>query len=186
MVKVVENNLPQIKKLCKKHKLKCLYLFGSATDPTYFNDDSDVDFLYEYDLSLRKPYSLVHRWSEISCVQHVYPNQPTLACWRTAFKKYSIQERKLLSGSLGNFVLIDHSIDEELCFNDKQAAFGNFANSASLEGVETWDKEAILKRGLEMLSFMEKRWNIKLGGETEKEKLLFLDVEGPNTVIRLF
>jgi len=49
MVKVVENNLPQIKKLCKKHKLKCLYLFGSATDPTYFNDDSDVDFLYEYD-----------------------------------------------------------------------------------------------------------------------------------------
>lgn len=50
MVKVVENNLLQIKELCKKHKLKSLYLFGSATDPNYFNENSDVDFLYEYDL----------------------------------------------------------------------------------------------------------------------------------------
>jgi predicted nucleotidyltransferase len=49
MVKVVENNLSQIKKLCKRHKLRLLYLFGSALDPNYFNDNSDVDFLYEYD-----------------------------------------------------------------------------------------------------------------------------------------
>ena len=49
MVKIVENNIPTIIELCKKHKIKSLYLFGSATDSKYFNEESDVDFLYEYD-----------------------------------------------------------------------------------------------------------------------------------------
>ena len=50
MVKIVENNILLIIELCKKHKLKSLYLFGSATDKKYFTKKSDVDFLYEYDL----------------------------------------------------------------------------------------------------------------------------------------
>ena len=50
MVKIVENNIPTIIELCKKHNLKSLYLFGSAADSKYFNEKSDVDFLYEYDL----------------------------------------------------------------------------------------------------------------------------------------
>jgi predicted nucleotidyltransferase len=50
MVKIVENNIPQIIELCKKHKIKSLYLFGSATDTNHFNKKRDVDFLYEYDL----------------------------------------------------------------------------------------------------------------------------------------
>lgn len=49
MVKIVENNIPTIIELCKKHNLKSLYLFGSATNAKYFNEESDVDFLYEYD-----------------------------------------------------------------------------------------------------------------------------------------
>ena len=50
MISIVENNIPKIIELCKKHKLKSLYLFGSATDKKFFNEKSDVDFLYEYDL----------------------------------------------------------------------------------------------------------------------------------------
>ncbi len=50
MVKIVENNIPAIIDMCKKHKLKSLYLFGSATDHKYFNEKSDIDFLYEFDL----------------------------------------------------------------------------------------------------------------------------------------
>ena len=49
MVAIVENKIPEIIDLCKKHKVKTLYLFGSATDAKYFNEKSDVDFLYEYD-----------------------------------------------------------------------------------------------------------------------------------------
>ncbi len=50
MVKIVENNIPVIIEMCKKHKLKSLYLFGSATNNKYFNEKSDIDFLYEFDL----------------------------------------------------------------------------------------------------------------------------------------
>ncbi len=50
MIAIVENNIPQIIEMCKKHKLKSLYLFGSATDSKCFNDSSNIDFLYEYDL----------------------------------------------------------------------------------------------------------------------------------------
>jgi|SRR5665647_386400 len=49
MVKIVENNIPLIIEMCKKHKLKSLYLFGSAIDNKYFNEKSDIDFLYEFD-----------------------------------------------------------------------------------------------------------------------------------------
>ena len=49
MVAIVENKIPEIVDLCKKHKIKSLYLFGSASDEKSFNKKSDIDFLYEYD-----------------------------------------------------------------------------------------------------------------------------------------
>jgi predicted nucleotidyltransferase len=50
MTGIVKKNIPQIIDLCKKHKLKSLYLFGSAADKKHFHEESDIDFLYEYDL----------------------------------------------------------------------------------------------------------------------------------------
>ena len=50
MVDLIKNNLESIKEACKKHKVKTLYLFGSATDENKFNTQSDVDFLYKIDL----------------------------------------------------------------------------------------------------------------------------------------
>jgi predicted nucleotidyltransferase len=51
MTGIVEKNIPLIIDLCKKHKLKSLYLFGSAANRNLFNEKSDVDFLYEYDVT---------------------------------------------------------------------------------------------------------------------------------------
>jgi predicted nucleotidyltransferase len=48
MNSAVRKNISQIKKLCKKHKVKSLYLFGSAVTPK-FTDDSDIDFLISFD-----------------------------------------------------------------------------------------------------------------------------------------
>jgi predicted nucleotidyltransferase len=45
---VIERNISQIAFLCKKHKVSMLYIFGSIfTDR--FTDDSDVDFLVEFE-----------------------------------------------------------------------------------------------------------------------------------------
>lgn len=50
MNSIIEQNRNSIIELCKKHYVKELSVFGSvATDK--FNDESDVDFLYLFDLS---------------------------------------------------------------------------------------------------------------------------------------
>ncbi len=45
---IIANNINEIKTLCKKHKVKELYVFGSAVSDK-FNDESDVDLLVEFD-----------------------------------------------------------------------------------------------------------------------------------------
>jgi|LakMenEpi03Aug12_release.lakeMendotaPanAssembly.Ray.scaffolds.fasta_scaffold981257_2 predicted nucleotidyltransferase len=42
---IITNNITQIKAICKEHKVKELYVFGSASR-NEMKEDSDVDFLY--------------------------------------------------------------------------------------------------------------------------------------------
>jgi predicted nucleotidyltransferase len=51
MNKLVINKLKEIKALCKLHKVKSLYLFGSANAEN-FNPASDLDFLIAFDTSI--------------------------------------------------------------------------------------------------------------------------------------
>ena len=46
--KVLNENLPKIRELCQKHKIKKLWVFGSVLTGN-FRDDSDIDFLHEWD-----------------------------------------------------------------------------------------------------------------------------------------
>lgn len=45
---IIEKNISSIKELCKKHKVKKLYAFGSVTNPKKFSRKSDVDLLVEF------------------------------------------------------------------------------------------------------------------------------------------
>ncbi|MCX5714078.1 MAG: DUF262 domain-containing protein, partial [Candidatus Omnitrophica bacterium] len=62
---------------------------------------------------------------------------------------------------------------------DKKTARGYFNGSYSENRVAEkcleWTAKSIKERGLELLSFMEKRWQIALGDETAKIKLLNLE-----------
>jgi predicted nucleotidyltransferase len=49
MQPVITNNIEAIRALCKQHHVKELYVFGSAVRDD-FNEESDVDFLYVFDL----------------------------------------------------------------------------------------------------------------------------------------
>lgn len=46
-MKLIEDNLDKIKLLCKKYKVKTLYVFGSILT-NHFNKESDVDFLVNF------------------------------------------------------------------------------------------------------------------------------------------
>lgn len=48
MVSLVENNLSDIRKLCKKNYVEKLYVFGSAARESDFSEMSDIDFLAHY------------------------------------------------------------------------------------------------------------------------------------------
>jgi predicted nucleotidyltransferase len=48
MVPVITNNIDKIKDACKKHDVKALYLFGSASRVVDYNSTSDIDLLVEF------------------------------------------------------------------------------------------------------------------------------------------
>lgn len=48
MAPLITDNIEQIISACKRHKLKHLYLFGSAARGNDINEKSDVDFLYNF------------------------------------------------------------------------------------------------------------------------------------------
>jgi hypothetical protein len=45
---LIEKNINKLTLLCKQHKVKELYIFGSIITKT-FNDLSDIDFLVQFD-----------------------------------------------------------------------------------------------------------------------------------------
>jgi|SRR5664280_86733 len=45
---LIERNIDTLIGLCKQHKVKELYIFGSILTPR-FNDSSDVDFLVQFE-----------------------------------------------------------------------------------------------------------------------------------------
>jgi len=56
---IIANNINEIKTLCKKHKVKELYVFGSAVSDQ-FNEESDVDLLVEFESVDLKEYAENH------------------------------------------------------------------------------------------------------------------------------
>lgn len=49
MIPLIQDNLSQIRSLCREFGVKRLDLFGSAATGTFDPDRSDVDFLIEYE-----------------------------------------------------------------------------------------------------------------------------------------
>lgn len=47
-MKLIERNIQKIFDLCRKYRVKTLYVFGSILT-NRFNDDSDVDFSVDFD-----------------------------------------------------------------------------------------------------------------------------------------
>ncbi|OIN57774.1 hypothetical protein BLX24_18430 [Arsenicibacter rosenii] len=50
---IVEQKMASLKQLCEAHKIKSMYLFGSAVDGTFNEQRSDIDFLVRFQDGLR-------------------------------------------------------------------------------------------------------------------------------------
>lgn len=45
---IIQQHINSVQDLCKKHKVKELYAFGSVLDENKFNDESDVDLIVKF------------------------------------------------------------------------------------------------------------------------------------------
>ena len=118
-------------------------------------------------------------------IEHILPKTATKLYWRNTYRKYSPLEIRVLSGSLGNLLLLAQSINSSLQNDEflekknptskRHRGYINGSHSEIEVALEKdWTAENILKRGLILLDFMEIRWNITITKE-QKQQLLHLD-----------
>lgn len=124
-------------------------------------------------------------------IEHIYPQTPNNDYWIERFNDFSEEEKLILTGTLGNLLPLSSMINSSLqndSFPDKKTAKLNAQGQKVRRGYsegshseievskyEEWNAANILERGLKLLSFMERRWNIKFPDEESKVDLLFLD-----------
>jgi hypothetical protein len=153
-------------------------------------------FLYEYEQSLcnkGKQTTEKVSWNKLNkyksgyvTVEHIYPQTATDDCWTQNYNNFDKQQRNYLSHSLGNFVPLSNAKNASLgndCFalkrnNEKGVGYYNGSFSENeIAQKEDWLISDILERGLHLLEFLERRWDVEIGDEEFKKKLLHLDFE---------
>jgi Uncharacterized conserved protein len=156
-------------------------------------------FLYEYETEkVNQLGTKKLDWSDLLkgekdkiSIEHILPQTPDKECWEKAFSGFSKEQLDFMKGSFGNLLILSSSINSSLqndCFLEKKNAKknsqgetirGGYLNGSHSENEvaesDKWDADEILKRGLKLLAFMERRWNIKFIDEVSKKDLLFLD-----------
>lgn len=150
-------------------------------------------FLYEYELFLQgneEQKITYDKFIKRNSVEHIFPQTGIDECWQIAFEKYSNEQRMKLKNSLGNLLLLSvpkNSSLQNKCFdykkrhqapNNESEYHGYFNGSHSeieVNAYNDWTSKEIIERGIKMLNFLERRWEVKIGNFDQKKKLLFLD-----------
>jgi hypothetical protein len=193
-----------LKKKLKKYrdnifsKVKFDQIFSSwGKGKGYFGWKGVRYFLFEYEMELKAKSKTKREklcWEEFMkedfshdyyTVEHVYPQKVTFECWKSPFIKYSIQERNILKNTIGNLVPLSKPKNSSLrnnCFDQKKGDLSNKVgykygcySEIEVSQENQWTAQEILYRGIRLLEFMERRWEIPLGDKKSKVKALGLD-----------
>lgn len=166
-------------------------LFADEDGKGFYNLPGLKFLLFEYEEELRrkaKSNAAKISWDDFrgarNSVEHVYPQNPLDSEW-PAFKNFSEEERRLLTHSLGNLVAVSVAKNASLSrrsFNDKKKGTddtpgfsqGSFSELQIAQN-DDWTSTDIRDRGLELLRFIEDRWDVELGNDQQKTSLLRLD-----------
>ncbi|MBO9399551.1 DUF262 domain-containing protein [Shimia sp. R9_3] len=152
-------------------------------------------FLYEHnlDLQLRSKTErtklnwlmLNERAYDHKSVEHIYPQRAQATYWRDRFSDLTQKQRNSLKNAIGNLLpislpknasLSNRPFPEKVSGKKEEAVgyrFGCYSENEVAKEKE-WTQEAILRRSLKMLQFMEKRWGFSFGSEQQKITMLGL------------
>ena len=162
-------------------------------------------FLYEYEMEkVRQRGSQKIDWKlfvksekDKVSIEHIYPQTPDNKCWKESFKDNKKRDQKYFQGTLGNLLPLSQSINSSLqndCFNDKknpkydsrkekirQGYLDGSHSEIEVSSYDEWNPDSIFDRGMKLLEFMEKRWNLKFEDEDSKIEMLFLKFMFPES-----
>ena len=151
----------------------------------FYDWDGLKHFLYEYEESLiprdrGRIISWENQKEEKLSIEHIFP-QTTTGDWKNSFSNVHEDKCYYYLHSLGNLLLLPNSIKQSLInrpFKEKiKKAYSNGTYAEfEVSKYPDWTPSTIEERGLHLLSFMEKRWDIKFK-DKDKKKLLFLHTE---------
>jgi predicted transport protein len=160
----------------------------------YYSWPAKTYFLYEYELYLMNnqanqkiyPDNLFKKDEKDKVsIEHIYPQTDTNEYWVERFGNYTETEQKYLNGSLGNLLplslsinikLQNYSFDEKKLGKDRTRGYLNGSHSEmKVAQNNEWTPNEILQRGLEMINFMEERYDFIVPNKADRERMLGLD-----------
>ena len=174
--------------------------FNSGGRSGYYGWHGLRYFLYEYEVNLLSQSrqqkitwdDLLKTSKDKISIEHIFPQTPTDS-WKGVFSGVVEDDFYYYSGSIGNLLLLSMSINSSLQndnFDEKKhpkigdsgEKIRNGYSDGSHSEIEVskfdeWNSAKIEERGLQLLNFMEKRWDIKFKDEEDKKTLLFLDTK---------
>lgn len=157
-------------------------------------------FLYEYELCLMKQRGTpkIGEWKlftksekDKTSIEHILPQNQEDPYWKERFTRFTEDEKLRLCHSLGNLLPLSLSINIALqngSFDEKknikmdsngkvlrQGYKNGSYSEIEVSEISEWTHKEIRERGLKLLKFLEKRWNVSLGTENDKLHILNLD-----------
>lgn len=141
--------------------------------------------LYEYEEHLQGEEPAKVKWLTPNSIEHIYPQDDTDASWKASFRDFTAKQKRILCNSLGNLVLLRGSKNSQL--SNKSFAFkkshpaeeggiSGYVNGSHSEievsQAKDWNAKAIYKRGMNILNFIQTRWNIQFSSKEMRELLL--------------
>ncbi|MBD2243392.1 DUF262 domain-containing HNH endonuclease family protein [Nostoc sp. FACHB-888] len=109
-------------------------------------------------------------------------DNPSYEFLKTNFQNYTPKEKNILKNSLGNLLPLSSAKNSSFSNKSFLAKKGNEINTIGyrygsfseneVANYEHWTAKEILKRGIDLLNFMEERWQFSIGNEQEKIEFL--------------
>src|SRR3990167_4940446 len=178
--------------------IESIMSIGNKTKYAYYGWGVIRFFMYEYEQDLKKKSKTTRElliWSQNpnledydsdhKTIEHIYPQRAHDKYWQDKFKSYNLRQRNALRNSLGNLLPVSHGKNSSLSnkgFDTKKGSATNQVgyrygclSEIQVSMCDEWTAIEILRRGIYLLEFLERRWKLTIGDTKQKISALGLD-----------
>jgi predicted nucleotidyltransferase len=92
MIQLIKDRAQEIEKVCRKHYVKELYLFGSAAKGHLREHDSDLDFVVRFSPSLSVEFRAEHFFGQLNDLQKILGRRVDLLTYSSLKNPVMIKE----------------------------------------------------------------------------------------------